>query len=519
MKCEKVDLVKTGAYPEILLDYAKQDPRLKPFYQYPPEPGSFKDILDKKKFSSTKRKILQEVLNDQYKTMPAAGPVTENIKTLGKDKTFTVTTGHQLNIFTGPLYFIYKIITVINTCNKLKDIYPEYSFVPVYWMASEDHDLEEISSFTLFGENYIWNTGQTGPVGRMDPGSLKEIIDKLPEKIELFEKAYTEQDSLANAVRYYMNELFGKDGLVVIDADEKRLKELFKEIMKDDLTDHHANDLVEETSSELGKAGFNAQVYPRAINLFYMKDHLRGRIVREKETYQVLDTDLSFTYKEIIKLIDESPELFSPNVILRPLYQETILPNIAYVGGPAEVAYWLQLKAVFEFYKIDFPVVLPRNFAMIVGKSLNKKLSKLSVTGSDLFRDFNELKVLHLEELAENSFSLEKEKRILNEVYESIKNKTMAVNKSLEGFIGAERARLEKSIENIEKRLVKEEERKQDTSIKQLQTLKEKLFPGEGLQERHENFLTFYLNDPEFIGSIRDQFDPFDFRFNICYEE
>lgn len=519
MHCEKINLSDTGHFPGIFLDYLNREPELSSFYRFYPELASFKDCIKNRNFDDSSRKVLMKVINDQYGSLQQPDAVTKNIKKLGDQKTFTVTTGHQLNLFTGPLYFIFKIITVIKTCKILKKEYPEYDFVPVYWMASEDHDLDEIRSFTIFGNTYSWETSQTGPVGRMDPSSIEALFDQLPEKIPLFEIAYTKYRHLADSVRYYVNELFGAEGIVIIDGDHSKLKNLFKEIMKDDLANHHANDLVESTSSRLTDLGYGAQVYPRAINLFYMNESIRGRIVREQGTYRVIDSDLSFNGEEILTLLEKSPEIFSPNVILRPVYQEKILPNIAYIGGPAEVAYWLQLKDVFDYYKIPFPVVMPRNFGMIVGKTLVKKMKKLMLHVKDLFEDIHLIKSRYLEEHADYTFSLESEKKILEEIFESIQNKTRTVDQSLESFIGAEKVKIMKEIENIEKRLEKAEEKKQDTAIHQIEGLREKLFPDGNLQERVENFLSFYLNDRQLIHTLIQIFDPFDFKFNICFEE
>src|SRR5699024_1121789 len=149
---------------------------------------------------------------EQYKGLPIKAPVQENIESLKQANTFTVTTGHQLNIFTGPLYFIYKIITVINTSKVLAKEYPDCRFVPVYWMASEDHDFEEINHFNLFGKTYRWETSQKGPVGRFSTESIQAVLDDLPEKVPLFENAYQEGKTLAAATRHYVHELFGAEG-------------------------------------------------------------------------------------------------------------------------------------------------------------------------------------------------------------------------------------------------------------------------------------------------------------------
>jgi len=519
MKCDKINLSETKYFSKLFLDYVNGEKELESFYHLTPNIQSFKNILDSRRFDNEKRNLLNRVLARQYQSIDVSKEVNNNLEKLKNPKTFTITTGHQLNILTGPLFFIFKIIAVINTCKKLNDTYQDYNFVPVYWMASEDHDIEEIRSVTLFGKTYTWDTNQKGAVGKMNPQTLTWLLDQLPERTPLFEKAYSQFNILSDSVRYYVNELFGSYGLLVLDADDKSLKQSLKEIILDDLTNHHANDLVEGTSSKLGRLGYNAQVYPRAINLFYMKDKIRGRLVREQGTYQVLDENLTFSKEEMLNIADNSPELFSPNVILRPLYQELILPNLAYIGGPAEVAYWLQLRDVFDYYKISFPIIMPRNFALLIGRNDYRKLNKLMIRGQDLFLDIQELKRRFLEEHAAYSLTIDSEKKIMDEVFESIKNKTRAVDQSLEGFIESEKSKMLKNIENIEKRLTKAEENKQATSIQQIERLKENLFPGGSLQERVENFLTFYLNNPDFISTLIDLFDPFDYRFNICYEE
>ena len=518
MRSEKISFDATGHFSKLFVDYLQDDIKLRPFYSQFPAIENFKSIIENRHFDKSKRSILVNELLDQYKDPATNEMVLANIRSLEDENTFTVTTGHQLNIFTGPLYFIYKIITVINTCKILAEQYPGYTFVPVYWMASEDHDFEEISTFTLFGKKYQWETDQTGPVGRMDPETLASVLEQMPEKVEVFDKAYRGNTSLADAVRQYILELFGNFGVVCIDADRPRLKNQLRTIIKDDLLNHHANDLVESDSSNLASSGYNSQVFPRAINFFFMEDNIRDRIVKEHGKYRVINSDIAYSESEILALVDDEPQKFSPNVILRPLYQEVILPNIAYVGGPAEVSYWLQLKGVFDYYKVPFPMIMPRNFALVINKGTQKKMEKINLAASELFDDIQSLKAGYLKEQADYSFTLETESRILVEIFESIANKAKAVDPTLEGFVGSEKAKSMKSVEIIEKRLRRSEEQKQETGIKQLESIIEKLFPGGQLQERTDNFLNFYLNDPDFIIKLTKVFDPFDFRFNVILE-
>src|SRR5258708_5034848 len=337
MRLEKVPFSETRSFSSFFLDYILQKDSLRPFYSRFPLRENFKVQRDEKSsFPKLHRDVLVRVLQKQYKNVQTTDPVKKNMAALSSERTFTVTTGHQLNIFTGPLYFIYKIVTVINTCKVLKEHYPEFNFVPVYWMASEDHDYDEIKSFRLYGKKYSWETNQTGAVGKFDPKSLSKLAEELPGDVSVFKNAYSKNKTLAEAVRYYVNELFGKEGLVVVEADNHEFKSLFTKVVRDDLFQHTSKKLVEEKNQQLEALGYHPQVFAREINLFYLDKNIRQRIEKVEDGFKVVDTSIQFSTKEVEALIESTPEKFSPNVILRPLYQETILPNLAYVGGPAE---------------------------------------------------------------------------------------------------------------------------------------------------------------------------------------
>jgi bacillithiol synthase len=231
-----------------------------------------------------------------------------------------------------------------------------------------------------------------------------------------------------------------------------------------------------------------------------------------------LNTNLSFSEGEIIEMIENSPEKFSPNVVLRPVYQEVILPNLAYIGGPSEVPYWLQLKGIFDKNNIPFPILMPRNFALVVNRPSGKKMEKLGLSVNDLFLDEVTLRKTFVEKNSSNSLSLSSENESFAKIFEAILQKAILVDKTLEGAVNGEKQKLTNSIENLEKRLKKAEERNQETEVSQLLALKQKLFPNGGLQERSENFLNFYLNNPEFLTQMLDIFDPLDFSFYVVME-
>lgn len=514
MDIQKISLEDTNQFSALFIDYITQKEDLKPHYSLFPNIASFEKQLQNKQLSSVHRKNLVSVLKNQYRDLSNAPG--NQIESLADEKTFTITTGHQLNIFSGPLYFIYKIVTVINLAKELKETYPNYNFVPVYWMATEDHDFEEICYFNLFGKKHIWETDQTGAVGRMNLEGIDKIWDEISEMPEFFKKAYTENRTLAEATREYVNHLFGKEGLVVVDADSDVLKKEFTHIIKDDLTNHKANDLVEVQNKKLEDLGYKTQIFPRKINFFLLEEGMRERIERQDDgSYVVLNTDLKFTEEELLNKLENSPECFSPNVVMRPVYQEVILPNLAYIGGPSEVVYWLQLKPVFDHYGVPFPILMPRNFALVINKGNTKKIQKLDVGVDVFFQDEHKLKTWFVEKNAESSFELSHEILAFKKVYNEISAKAEVIDPSLVGFIGAETQKGLKSFQNIEKRLRKAEEKKHETAVNQLLGVKGRLFPNGSPQERVDNLLAFYLNDEAFIQKLLEVFKPLEFTMNI----
>lgn len=518
MRVDKLPFEKVQAFSKLFLDYCNGDAALIPFYGESPSIEGFGHALKNREFPSGHRETLVRVLKSQYEGLEITESIEHNIDLLASENTFTVTTGHQLNLYTGPLYFIYKIATVVNACVQLKKAYPECHFVPVYWMASEDHDFEEINHFNLNGHTYTWETKQEGPVGRFETNQMAEFISSLPEKVALFERAYGDHPTLAEACRCYVNELFGNQGVIVVDGDHRELKTEFTSIIQDEILNQSARPLVEDTNQQLVDAGYSSQAFSREINFFYLDGKTRQRIVEKDGKFLVRETGISFTREEIVAEINDHPDRFSPNVIMRPLYQEIILPNIGYTGGPAEVAYWLQLKGVFERHETSFPVLLPRNFGMVISRNVGRKINKLSWDLTEVFKDTRELKSQQLSKFG-NDHVLDEDRKAIEQVFDQLAEKATRIDPSLKGFIGAEQSKAVKNLENIQRKLKKAMESKNEVSMRQIDAVKASLFPGNGLQERHTNFLTFYLEDPAFIDDLLGNFDPFDLRFHVLWQE
>lgn len=521
MRIQKLELADTQAFSSFFLDYIQEKDTLKPFYSLFPRIENFKAQLSSKakSFPQTSRNILTAVLQEQYSGLTVSKTTQQNIESLKSENTFTITTGHQLNIFTGPLYFVYKIVTVINACKQLKQQFPAYNFVPVYWMASEDHDYEEIKYFRAFGKKYIWETDQTGAVGRFNPKSIEKLFDQIAGDISVFKNAYSKNKTLSGAVRHYVNELFTDKGLVVVDADHPKLKQILVPVIKADIFDNTPASLVNETNQRLEKSGYHPQVNARDINFFYLKDALRSRIEKRGDTFHVLDSKISFTEKQLHAQIENNPEEFSPNVILRPLYQEMILPNLAYIGGPAELVYWLELKKVFDHFKQPFPILMPRNFALIVDAPTDRKMKK---TGIDLKVFFAQKNFIFNHWVLQNSaqeLTISKEMQQVSGLFEKLQAKANEIDSTLTQFVGAQAKHAANALNRIEQKMLRAEKRRHTDKLQQIEAVKDALFPNGNLQERTDNLLNFYPADSTFIKQLLEHFDPFDFRFHtLIYE-
>jgi bacillithiol biosynthesis cysteine-adding enzyme BshC len=382
-------------------------------------------------------------------------------------------------------------------------------------MASEDHDYDEIKYFRLYGKKYVWETDQKGAVGRFDTKGIDKILNELPGDVSIFKEAYLKNSKLSDAVRSYVNALFDNEGLIVIDADNKELKSLFKKVIYDDVINCATLPLVDQDNKKLEALGYKTQIFCRDINFFYLDDQIRERIEKEDSNYRILGTNLRFSESEMKKLVEEHPERFSPNVILRPLYQEVILPNIAYTGGPAEVIYWLQLKSVFEKHTTPFPILLPRNFAMVIDHQVERKFQKLGLSYEELFEDKNFLFNDWTLKNANHKLGVGEERNVILETFEKLKEQAAAIDPTLGPFLGAEGKRALNSLEKIERKMLRAEKRLQSDKLRQIEQVKDSLFPNGSLQERTDNFLNFYQKDNAFISKLMMYLDPFDLRFHI----
>ena len=494
---------QAGYFSKTVVDYIDQVSSLKEFFNYAPTIQGVKKAIEERKEFNYNRDVLVRELKKQYASVAASNKTEVNIEALAAVNTFTFTTAHQNNIFTGPLYFIYKILHTIKLAEYCKTNLPGYNFVPVFYIGSEDADLDELSHIYLGGEKLTWSTKQTGAVGRMKVdkelikliGLMEGQLSVLPngsDIVKLMKECYKEGDTIEASTFKIVNALFGEYGLVVLLPDNAELKRQMIPVFKDDLLNQTASGIVERTAERLNNAGYKVQANPREVNLFYLKDDRRERIEKRNAQYSILNTQLSCNEEEIIKELNEHPDRFSPNVILRGLYQETVLPNLAFIGGGGETAYWLQLKDLFNQYKVPFPMLVLRNSFLIVEKKWQERIAKLGFTIEDFFLSQEELLNRIVMNESKNEVKLNGSLSELEQMYENFKKQASAVDSSLEKHVEALKLRTVHRLQELEKKMLRAEKRKFADQQRQINTIKEHLFPGSGLQERYDNFSYYY---------------------------
>lgn len=526
MPSDSISFQNSGYFTPLIVDYLNEAENLKSFYNnFPKLPNFGKQIQQKKEnFPVEHRQILADALLKQYDKFTLSELTNVNIEALRDQNTFTITTGHQLNLFSGPLYFLYKIISTIKLTQELKQEYPNQQFVPIFWMATEDHDFEEINHFHYKNHKISWNVAHSGPTGRISTSGLEDIVADFKSKLgisinakfiaSLFEDAYLKHTDLSNATRFITNALFGDSGLVILDADDRQLKTLFIAQMRNDLFKNEAFLQVSETIERL--QSYKIQVNPREINLFYIEDDFRERIVFVDEKFNVNNTNIFFTAGELEQELQNFPEKFSPNVIMRPLYQEVILPNLCYIGGGGELAYWLELKSFFDSQNITFPMLLLRNSVLISSQKQADKLDKLQISWQEIFLPQNVLLTKHTKKISAITIDFSEQRSILRDQFKKLYQIAANTDKSFLGAVAAQQTKQLKGLETLEKRLLKAQKRKFSDELERLAQLQNELFPNGSLQERKYNFSQFYEEyGGALLSQLMQQLQPLSQEFDI----
>ena len=519
-------LTESQSFSTLMVDYLSKDENLEPFYEaYPNEENLLKQA-EKKLCSYAHRELLVERLQAQYSEISLTQKQRENLALLKNNNTLTITTGHQLNLLTGPVFFFYKILQTIKMSVSLNESQKKYSFVPIFWMATEDHDFEEINHFYFQNRKFVWEHPHGGAVGRLSLEGIEKVMDaflnffpkseRKNELKKLIEKSYCSAKNLTEATRILVQELLGEFGILCLDGDDALLKKEMIPIFEKELLEQSSYSKIQEQSEALHDLGYSIQVHPREINLFYLGNSQRERIVEQEGRFQVLNTNLSFSRKEIVDELHVHPENFSPNVVLRPVYQEVILPNVAYIGGGGELAYWLQLKSNFEELNVDFPLLFLRNSLLFLSEKQHHKQERLQLSNQQLFYPTHELVREKVQQESTVYDEILPYENRLVELFDDLEKLAEQTNPTFSNMLQAQRTKQLKGFEKLKKRMMKAEIKEHEALSNQIKELKSELFPQGELQERHVNFSDFWLDyGKDWLNDVYEVISPFAFGFII----
>ena len=525
MQKSTFDIAETGKFSKLIQDYLAGMPNLQAHYNRPPVAASFPNQIQERALQPMDRSALVDALLQQYQG--AAFVPSAAIKKLLQTETYTITTGHQLTLFGGPLYFYFKIAQVIQMAKELSKNHQNQQFVPVFWMASEDHDFEEINHVHIKEKKLAYQAPSGGAVGRLDAAPIAQLKNELatllgPGKnaralLAMFENSYRAGTSLAAATRSLVHQLFPEEQLVVIDGDDPQLKKLAVPLFRQELTQQLVHTHAEIKSKSLEEKYFS-QAHVREINLFYLQENQRNRIIATATGFGIDGQATTFTSDALLAELQQHPERFSPNVLLRPLYQETLLPNLAYVGGAGELAYWLQLKDVFAAAGVVMPILWLRQSFMFLPKRIHRKMEKLGLQPKDLWQPKKLIEENLIAKVTQLELQLDPYRQKLQKMFEELREVAALTDKSMLGAVQAQQTKQLRGIEKLESKLLRAEKRKHAHLLAQLDEIWQWCYPNGSIQERYDHFATLDLEiGPQWRQWVQEP-SPFQLQFFVFSE-
>ncbi len=519
-----------GQY-NLFLDYLYEFENVKKFYKH--------DFRNKdeylklfKSISETNREFRNDVpkiISSQYDRLTPSQKTKENIESLKDKNTLAVVTGQQLGILGGPLYTFYKIITTIKLAEHLKERYDAFNFVPVFWLEGDDHDFEEVRSVGILNEaneiskvlyeDEIQDEETRSSVGYL---KIKETINSFFENLDKnlrsteftsdflnkLKEIYSDGKTFKQSFKELIFSFFDKYGLILFDPQDVIIKNLLKPVFKQEINNfRQQTEKLVQISATLEEL-YHAQVKVRPVNLFYSTDEGRFLIEPVENEFRLRRKRKKFTHEEIINEIDSHPENFSPNVLLRPICQDYILPTAFYVGGPSEISYFAQVTPLYDFYKLNQPMIYPRSSATIFESNLEKILEKYNLTFEEIFINPDDLKTKVINSLSKHSVDdiFAESNNQVELVLDQLKEKLFEFDKTIADATGKYRQKILNYLDELKGKATDAQKKKHEITLRQIDKLTNSLFPNNNLQERELNFSYYYNKYGEsFIDKIFDE--------------
>ncbi len=505
-----------NGFTKLYTDFVNDFQKVKRFYRSDFRSlASFRALAEARRTSFTHRDLLSDVLREQNSAFGSSEKTGANIDLLRRENTVAVVTGQQVGLLGGPMYTLFKTLTAIKLTRMLNEQLPEFHFVPVFWLEGEDHDFEEVNNFTILNSDSVpVNIGYVpkGKRGQKNLGAVGNVVldENITSTMEELAKAlmstefksplienvqrhYTPSKTLLAAFTSFLGSLLPDEGLIFIDPNDRRLKEIVKPIfIKEILEFPKVSQLIIQQSAELEEE-YHAQIKTKAMNIFIF--HQGGRYILEprENDFALRGTRHYFGKDELLKLIDDSPESASPNVALRPVCQDTLLPTVAYIAGPAEVAYFAQLSGVYDYFHCPYPVIYPRASATVVEERQLKILDKYQITLPELFENPEKVskKVIDIVSEVKIDEVFTETSRQMNETLNELKFGLKYIDPTLLGPLESTREKIESTVGILRGKAMEAQQRKHEVALRQIQKVQNVLFPNGNVQERELNIVYF----------------------------
>ena len=519
-------LSKTDHLQPLVQLYLNGDASIKELYSHSMDIKGIGEMI-KAREGFEHREELVGILERQNGSIVLSESSRNNLEELRSSNTFTVTTGHQCGLFTGPLYFIYKIASTISLAERLKKEFPGKNFVPIFWLHGDDQDIDEVDHTYVHAKKIKWEHGSTNrtPVGRLKSKGVSKAIEELEKMLkgeytsDWIKKLNTAYNlpTISDAIRYLANDLFGEYGLLILDQDDAELKRHFIPIIKKEVEENFIRAGAKSSAKIIRSTGNQPQVNAREFNIMYVSNEGRNKLESNEDGFK--SGSKKFGSKEgLFDSLASEPGQWSTNVLSRPLFQEIVLPNLAYIGGGAEISYWLQLKSAFEALDLELPVLIPRPSALLIWERPANWMKEWNYTEEDIFRDADELVREYVENQEELDIDVDYHLKRMKEGLEGLKAESLNIDKGMEQMFDAMEQQLDKMTEKVKDKLVKAVKRKNETSVDRIYKWKDLLFPKGNHQERVENISVSYSeHGRKLIEQLVETMDPLESRFNIYY--
>jgi bacillithiol synthase len=516
--------------PKLYKDFLYDFPKVETFYSGDYKKGkTYSDIfcqLDKKTFP---RDEIVSLLTRQNKNFGCSEKTLENIQLLEKAGSYCVFTGQQVGIFGGPLYTFYKAISAIKLAKSFSQKFGK-NLIPLFWLASDDHDFDEVKSVGLLDKennfvqlDYLPREDVSGK--SMAKISLDENIEKLLSQLkdcffqtefedDVFKKLkdlYHPGGKITQAFASWLSFLLGKYGLVVIDPSDAEFKRLALPVfLKEIENPKKTNQLLQKTNLKLKSLGYHLQVHKTEdLANFFIDEGKRVRVKIADEKFTLEGTDKRLSGDELKKIIQEDPSRISPNVILKTVVQSYVFPTAIYVGGPGEISYYAQTKEIFEFFDVGMPVIYPRASLTLVEPKIEKILEKYSLPFTQLFDDVESL--INFVMRKNLPHSLEKNLKEANErIQEELDSleKVIRFDPTLERTLKTTQNKIGFELKSLEKKIFQSHKKQNQIISDQIHKAKSHLFRDRKLQEREISILPFLVRYGfEIIDYLYDKID------------